>query len=55
MNDASAEDATFGLPEAVGRDLYYATRCATPENAGEQMRFALLAALKALDESGGDD
>ena len=35
----------------IGRDLYYATRCATPDSAGEQARFALSAALKALDES----
>jgi len=39
----------------IGRDLYYATRCVTPHEAAEQARFALLAALKALDESGGND
>ena len=37
----------------IGRDLYYATRCATPDDAGEQARFALLAALNAMDESDG--
>ncbi len=36
---------------SIGRDLYYATRCARPRDAGEQARFALMAALKALDES----
>lgn len=35
----------------IGRDLYYATRCVTPHDAAEQARFALMAALKALDES----
>jgi enoyl-CoA hydratase/carnithine racemase len=35
----------------IGRDLYYATRCASPHDAGEQARFALVAALKSLDES----
>jgi enoyl-CoA hydratase/carnithine racemase len=35
----------------IGRDLYYSTRCTTPEDAGEQARFALLAALKALDDA----
>lgn len=35
---------------SIGRDLYYATRCAPPESAGEQARFALIAALKALNE-----
>jgi enoyl-CoA hydratase/carnithine racemase len=37
----------------IGRDLYYATRCATPHDANEQARFALVAALKALEESAG--
>ncbi|HVY66002.1 MAG TPA: enoyl-CoA hydratase/isomerase family protein [Gammaproteobacteria bacterium] len=36
----------------IGRDLYYETRGATPHDANERARFALLAALKALDESG---
>jgi len=35
----------------IGRELYYATRCVTPHEANEQARFALLAALKALNES----
>ena len=38
----------------IGRDLYYATRCATPYDAGEQARFALVAALKGLDESASE-
>ncbi len=37
----------------IGRDLYYDTRCATPHDASERARFALAAALKALEESGG--
>jgi enoyl-CoA hydratase/carnithine racemase len=36
---------------SIGRDLYYDTRCATPHDANEQARFALAAALKALEES----
>jgi enoyl-CoA hydratase/carnithine racemase len=36
----------------IGRDLYYGTRCAPPHEANERARFALAAALKALDESG---
>jgi len=36
---------------SIGRDLYYDTRCATPHDANERARFALVAALKALDES----
>lgn len=35
----------------IGRDLYYDTRCAAPRDADERARFALAAALKALDES----
>jgi enoyl-CoA hydratase/carnithine racemase len=35
----------------LGRDLYYNMRCARPQEAGEQSRFALAAALKALEES----
>lgn len=38
---------------ALGRELYYNTRCANPAEAIEQSRFALAAALKALEESGG--
>lgn len=36
---------------SVGRDLYYDTRCATPHDANERARFALVVALKALEES----
>ena len=36
---------------SIGRDLYYGTRCATPHDANERARFALMAALKALEES----
>ena len=36
---------------SIGRDLYYDTRGATPHDANERARFALVAALKALDES----
>jgi enoyl-CoA hydratase/carnithine racemase len=36
----------------LGRDLYYNTRCSNPGEAVEQARFALIAALKAMDESG---
>lgn len=36
---------------SLGRDLYYNTRCANPGEAMEQSRFALAAALKALEES----
>jgi len=36
---------------SIGRDLYYDTRCVTPRDANERARFALMAALKALDES----
>lgn len=36
----------------IGRDLYYSTRCMTPQDANEQARFALVAALKALEEGG---
>jgi enoyl-CoA hydratase/carnithine racemase len=35
---------------SLGRDLYYSTRCANPGDAVEQSRFALAAALKALEE-----
>ena len=38
---------------SLGRDLYYNTRCANPAEAIEQSRFALAAALKAMEESGG--
>jgi len=37
---------------SLGRDLYYNTRCTNPAEALEQSRFALVAALKALEESG---
>ncbi|MEK6349633.1 MAG: enoyl-CoA hydratase/isomerase family protein, partial [Burkholderia sp.] len=37
---------------SLGRDLYYNTRCSNPIEAVEQSRFALIAALKAMDESG---
>jgi len=37
---------------SLGRDLYYNTRCSNPNEAVEQSRFALIAALKAMDESG---
>lgn len=37
---------------SLGRDLYYNTRCSNPAEAVEQSRFALVAALKALEESG---
>ncbi|WP_146010194.1 enoyl-CoA hydratase/isomerase family protein [Burkholderia sp. WAC0059] len=37
----------------LGRDLYYNTRCASPVEAVEQSRFALAAALKAMEEGGG--
>ncbi len=42
-------------PEIVslGRDLYYNTRCSNPGEAIEQSRFALTAALKAMDEGDG--
>jgi hypothetical protein len=36
---------------SIGRDLYYDTRGETPHDANERARFALVAALKALDES----
>lgn len=36
---------------SLGRDLYYNTRCSNPAEAIEQSRFALVAALKALEES----
>ena len=36
---------------SIGRDLYYDTRGATPHDANERARFALMAALKALEES----
>jgi enoyl-CoA hydratase/carnithine racemase len=36
---------------SIGRDLYYDTRCAVPHDARERARLALMAALKALDES----
>jgi enoyl-CoA hydratase/carnithine racemase len=36
---------------SLGRDLYYSTRCANPGDAVEQSRFALVAALKAMEES----
>jgi len=35
---------------SLGRDLYYNTRCANPAEAIEQSRFALAAALKAMEE-----
>jgi enoyl-CoA hydratase/carnithine racemase len=35
----------------IGRDLYYDTRGARPRDANERARLALMAALKALDES----
>ena len=35
---------------SLGRDLYYNTRCSNPTEAIEQSRFALAAALKALEE-----
>ena len=35
---------------SLGRDLYYNTRCGNPAEAVEQSRFALIAALKAMDE-----
>ena len=35
----------------IGRDLYYATRCIAPQEANEQARFALVAALQTLKES----
>ncbi|MEM5461737.1 enoyl-CoA hydratase/isomerase family protein [Paraburkholderia phytofirmans] len=37
---------------SLGRDLYYNTRSSNPAEAVEQSRFALIAALKAMDESG---
>ncbi len=37
----------------IGRDLYYDTRGATPPDANERARFALAAALKALEEPAG--
>lgn len=36
---------------SLGRDLYYNTRCSNPGEAVEQSRFALVAALKAMEES----
>jgi len=36
---------------SLGRDLYYNTRCSNPSEAVEQSRFALVAALKAMEES----
>jgi enoyl-CoA hydratase/carnithine racemase len=36
---------------SLGRDLYYNTECSNPLEAIEQSRFALAAALKALEES----
>ena len=39
---------------SIGRGLYYATRCAAPDDAGQKARSALLAALKVLHESGRD-
>lgn len=47
---ASTRDANPDII-GIGRDLYYETRCATPHDANEHARFALLAALKALEES----
>jgi len=35
---------------SLGRDLYYNTRCSNPGEAVEQSRFALVAALKAMEE-----
>jgi enoyl-CoA hydratase/carnithine racemase len=35
---------------SIGRDLYYDTRGVPPHDANERARFALMAALKALDE-----
>jgi len=35
---------------SLGRDLYYNTRCTSPAEAIEQSRFALAAALKAMEE-----
>jgi enoyl-CoA hydratase/carnithine racemase len=49
---ASTRDANPDII-GIGRDLYYDTRCVTPHDANEQARFALVAALKALDESSG--
>lgn len=37
---------------SLGRDLYYNTRCSNPAEAIEQSRYALVGALKALEESG---
>lgn len=36
---------------SLGRDLYYNTRCTSPHETCEQARFAMVAALKALEES----
>jgi enoyl-CoA hydratase/carnithine racemase len=36
---------------SLGRDLYYTTRCSNPGEAVEQSRFALVAALKAMEEN----
>ena len=36
---------------SLGRDLYYNTRCTNPAEAIEQSRFALAAALKAMEEA----
>lgn len=49
---ASMRDANPDII-GIGRDLYYDTRGVTPREANEQARFALLAALKALEESAG--
>jgi enoyl-CoA hydratase/carnithine racemase len=49
---ASTRDANPDIV-SIGRDLYYGTRCITPRDAYEQARFALVAALEALDESAG--
>ncbi|HVE09297.1 MAG TPA: enoyl-CoA hydratase/isomerase family protein [Paraburkholderia sp.] len=49
-------DCTAGCnPDIVslGRDLYYSTRCAEPGQAVEQSRYALVAALKAMEEGAG--
>ena len=37
---------------SLGRDLYYNIRCTNPAEAIEQSRFALAAALKAMEEGG---
>lgn len=49
---AAVERATRGSPNILmlGRDLYYAMRHQTPEQALDQARFALASALDAADE-----